>query len=588
MFGRKTKITSAVLLVLAISSVSFYSHFIGFEKDPLSRKVPDDAYAYLSIRHLRKAAVAIATDDQLQSIGHIFQAIAKTIDDSSSIPSFDGPDIEIDEELIQSLGSHFKTQLALVALPPKDPASLTTDLALLSQFYGSADKLKSTLAEIANQASDSEYLYRWSDRDWNSIAYQELNIESLNPEIKSVDFSIYWSVYQDILYITSSQAGLEKLLAFVQIPESERSVATRIAAHQAETFVPSPDLTLYLNSKPILGRASAFAQQELIATGGFAASFTPQTFVEQMGLNQIESLLLTLELSNSKRSFSGLTFSEMSGVLNAISPAVLSPHQYPDNTPIFASESIALDTGQLLLTTKDAFLKAAPIANFLYFGVQSQVLSATGKKLDDILATSFENQATILQTLDKATLRRDDGSISEAVVYDFALKLKLAPQQSVTKLIESQVPTLLNSQAPYAYTEDSTLFIDSDRDASITSGRSALYYDDNYIVIGHGTLKSFNELKSRMETYEAGNTPQTLEYPRIGTGVLSLRNLPSTLYQFATIFYLQLNPDKPLPVEYSQFDWGALTALEQERSSETYHDPNGRFFRVSQELPDAL
>lgn len=579
--GKKTAIGIGTLVGLAVTSVFLYSHFIGFERNSLAAKIPDDAYSYLSIRHLRKAGLAFATDDQLKSAFKVVEAIAKIIDDSSSAPIFPTTSADVDKELVTELARHFKTQLALVVLPSPKPEESIADFALLADFYGDAGTFASTLHEIALQASTPEVSYHWNLKETEGVPYQQLSIKSAIPQ------TVYpcWSIYDDTLYLCSSANSLQKLLRHAQFEASE-SIEPQIGRHHLEAYLDAPDLTVYVNNRPSLQLLASRFEKELIKQGGLMASLKPQTLVEELGLNEIESILLSTSLSGSKRAYAGIAFKTQKGLLSAIRPVGDTAPHPRETASISAFETLNIDSGHLLLTVKDAILKAAPISNFAYYGIKTKVLSATGSQLEDILENAFHGQASFQQTIDIATARNADHAIGEQIVHDYAFRFSLREGQLLTRLIEGQIPSLIESSPRRIYKEGNTLHIDGDIDASVTANRFALSYDEESLTLGYGTLKSFDMLKNSDLSYIRNLSQPSTDIDAVGSGSLSLQSLPTTLFQYAMVFYRQLNPDRPIPEEFLKADWGALTALEQERTSTTYLATNGRLFRVSELRPE--
>ncbi|EDY84674.1 hypothetical protein VDG1235_4307 [Verrucomicrobiia bacterium DG1235] len=581
--GKKTAIGSALILFIGLLCLFLYSRFIGFEREALATKFPSDTYAYLSIRHIRKAAIAFATDDQLKSASNVIRAIAKTLSDSAEDEDLPTLDVDIDPELLEDLVQHFKTELALAVLPPAEKGSLAPEFALATQFYGSPEDLASTLTKIASQASSGEEQYTWAMKNWNDTPTWELEI---NLQDGTVPFHPTWTVYQDVLYLSSNPSSLYALLEFNKNNMPTPSLADSIAKHKHESHISKPDFSLHINAQPCLDLYSHNAQRSLTQKGSMAASISLKRLLNELGLNEIDSLHIATELSGEKSSYSSVRYKDRIGLLSTISPSETVLHQYPEEMPIFSAEGLNIDTGQALLTLKNAILKAAPIANIPYFGLRSKIYSDTGLQLEDIVAEGFENQINTLHTLDTGTARNAMVKVTEKVIFDHAIKFRLREGNTISKLIDSQIPILLRAKGQLAYQEDGILFVDSDIDSSITSDRFALAYDDHYITIGRGTLKSFHTLHEREEIYLVTNPMNANSADQIGNGTLLFQNLPTTLFRLATVFYLQLNPDKGIPPEYFEFDWGALSALELERESQTYDDRQGHLYRISKQKTD--
>ncbi|MDQ8197793.1 hypothetical protein QEH56_06520 [Pelagicoccus enzymogenes] len=581
--GRKSAIGSAILVGLLAACYFLYSYIVGFEKESLARKLPSDSYASLSVRHLRKLGLAFATDDQLQSSVQVIQAIGKILE--KSIPSFDlpGEDPEIDEALLLELGKHFKTQLTLAALPGESHSSI--GYALLSDFYGLESDFKSTLEEITRQASTSSGIeLRWISDQWHEIPVQRLNssLSQIDPDLPDLD--LCWAVFQDTLYFCSQKETLEKLLLHAKEAGNE-SLEDAMAKHDIHSHLQgSPDLTLFINAHPTLSRLADSAQSDLIQAGGMAAGFSPHTFIEALQLNELDSFAIAMTFTGERHAYTGFTYKSPIPILESLHPLESQRIPPPQKTPIYAYEAAGLDAGKALLHLKEAFLKAAPVATFPYIGLRSKIKFDTGIDLESSIGNAFEPEAVFLQTIDFGTGRNLYGDVQEQVVLDYAYRFSLKHGQTLTKLIDSQLPKLQQFIALDFYREDGILYLNGDSDYTLTSDRFALYYKNEYIIFGRGTLKSFHYLlnssmPSKIETLAPKQNPDVV----VGHGGLSAQNLPASLFQLSAVLYQQVNNTPNIPTAFMDFDWASLTALEQRRASSTYH-LDGHLFRVSQQL----
>ncbi len=577
--GKKSVIASVVLIGLVATVFFLYSTFIGFERKSLAKKLPADTYASLSIRHLRKIGVAFATDQQLQASAQVVQAIAKLLGDSLPSIGFPGEDPEIDDELVLSLAKHFKTQLTIAALPPQQTSIAPLEFAVLTDFYGNPEEFRITLDEIARQASSNELGFYWNQESWENTDLHSLSVVSSIEDLELPPIELCWAILDETLYLCSHKDSLKSLLEHLSIPEAP-NFEQLLESHQIERHLGSPDITVLVNSKPCLETYLQIAQEKLIANGGFAAGFNPITFSKALGLDSIESFASAIEFTGNRTVYWGITYDAPIPILSFLQENQKPSPQQPEETPIFLSETLNIDSGDAALVIKDAFLEAMPLANIPYFGLRSQIKYDSGLEFEDVIRNSFSPQVTSQHTLDFGTGRTSFGDIQEQVVWDSAYKFKLTENNQLTSLIESQKTRILDSNLFYAYQEGDTVFIDTDRDQTITSGRFALSYSNNYITIGHGTLKSFKALRDRIEQDDLlAPAPQ-----QVGSGSLTTKNLPTTLFQLTAVLYQQVNNTKNIPQAFLDFDWGGLTILEQDRSAATFQEPSKRLYRLSQQV----
>lgn len=581
--GKKSAIAIVLLLGLFAAAFFLYSTFVGLERSSLAKKLPADTYASLSIRHLRKIGIAFATDKQLRATAQVAQALAKILGDA--VPSFDfpGEKPEIDEEWLLTLATHFKTQLTIAALPPHPESRLPVEFALLTDFYGDSSAFQTTLYEIAKQASNTELGFKWSEQNWKDIPIHSLEITVSSVDSNLPQGELCWAIFDETLYLCSHADSLKSLLAHALQPES-KSLADLLHPHEIEHHVQSPDVTFLLNSKPALEAYSKILKKRLIASGGLASAFNPDTFIEELGLKNIESFASAIEFTGDRISYSGVRYKQNIPTLSFLAPSTSTKPQRMDNTPIQANETINLNAGKTILSLKDAFLKAMPLANFPYFGIRSQIKRDSGLDIEEVLASSFSPWITSQHTLDFGTGRNAFGEIQEQIILDSAYKLKTAPNNELITLIESQTQRLLESNRVIAYQEDKTLFIDTDRDKTITSGRIALSFSNDYITIGHGTLKSFKQLRDRTEPATQLSSIEEPPPHQVGTGAVTTEKLPTTLFQLTSVLYQQVNNTKHIPQAFLEFDWSSLTILEQKRKAKTYHKAGEHLYRVSQQV----
>ncbi|MDQ8184428.1 hypothetical protein [Pelagicoccus sp. SDUM812002] len=583
--GKKTAIGSTLFLALISASYFLYSHFIGFEREPLDHKLPADTYASVSIRHLRKLGIAIATDEQLQASAQVIQGVGKILE--ASIPSLDltGEDSEIDEALLLSLSKHFKTQLTIAAIPVSKEANSTIDFALLSDFYGHSVDFAKTLNEISRQATSSTGIdFRWDIRSRKSIPYQTLvpSLSRIDSNLPDIDLS--WSVYEDTFYLCSSPSSLEKLLDHALL-ESSPSTQGLLDKHEISEKVPSADITIFVNALPTLNRLALDLRNDLIASGGLAASFSPQVFLEELGLNRIESFASAIELTGNQSAYSGITYKGSIPLVSAIKAQDESISQPLVTSSIYSYEHLGLDAGESLSQIKNAFLKAAPLANFPYFGLRSKIKRDSGWDFEEVLPNAFEPQTTLLQTFDFGTGRSSFGDIQEQVILDTAIRFKLSSDSRITEIIGSQIPNLLQITSVKANREGNTLYVDRDRDSTVTSNRLALSFDNNYITVGSGTLKSFHIFLEQEYQVQSFTQPEGDEPILVGSGSLVATNLPATLFQLAAVLYQQVNNTPNIPAAFMDFDWSSLTILEQNRISKSYQN-EGHLYRVSRQVAE--
>lgn len=575
--GKKSSIAIIVLLGLIATGFFLYSTFIGLERESLAKKLPADTYASLSIRHLRKVGVAFATDQQLQASAQVVQAIAKILGDS--LPSIDlpGEDTQIEDELVLSLAKHFKTQLTIAALPPQQSSVAPLEFAVLTDFYGNPDDFKITLDEIARQATSSELGFNWTQENWDNTVLHSLSIASSIEDLELPPIEFCWAILDETLFLCSHKDSLKSLLAHTpEAPNFEQL----LRPHQIESYVDAPDITLLVNSEPCLAAYLQIVQNKLITGGGFAAGFSPITFSQELALDRIESFATAIEFTGKRTVYSGVTYNAPIPIFSFLQESPKPLPQLPEKTPIFLSETLNIDSGDTALAIKDAFLKAMPLANFPYFGLRSQIKYESGLELEDVVESAFSPQVTSQHTLDFGTARTPFGEIREQVIWDSAYKFKLADNNQLTSLLESLKARILDSNRFYAYQEGDTIFIDTDRDKTVTSGRIALSYSDNYITIGYGTLKSFKALRDRTEQFDLPAPGSN----QVGSGSMITQNLPTTLFQLTAVLYQQVNNTKNIPQAFLDFDWGSLTILEQNRTAAIFKEPGKHLYRVSQQV----
>ncbi|MBC2605649.1 hypothetical protein [Pelagicoccus albus] len=578
LFMRKKLIIGGAAITLAAAVCVFlYSYIIGFERDSLARKLPEDTSAYLSIRHIRKAAIAFATDDRLKSMSNVAQAIALSVGDSSSssLPNWTS-EIQVDPKLLAKLGLHFKSQIAIAIPSPEG-----NDIALLGQFSGSQESLYETLIEIAKQASSKSIQFEWSESAFGNIRYQELNITPSLDYSLSVFPTICCTVFEDVFYLTYSSDGLEKLLQHAQSKESP-NLEERLTRHKVAQHIIDPDVIAYANLEPAVTLATTQIQNRLLQRGGLYSAFDASSFIETLGLNGLQSALLAFELTGDQALYSGVKYNAPNPLIGTANPPHLANlSDLPVELSLVNQGELSVNVGELLILVQNAFLKAAPIANFPYIAFNAKVYSETRKNFVQLLESSFEKKLRTLQTLDIGTARDRDGNIVENLLYDVAFRVPFETDSELGKVLRNRFPTLTKSNPRLIYQEGDTLYIDSDYDSSVTGGRFAIRVEDQYLTFGYGTLKSFYLIQKPASSYLISQPDPTPNSELIGNGRFSAQNMAYTLNRCAPVFYQQLNPGKRLPAELELFDWSSLNSLNQERSSRVYNDADGELYRVS-------
>ncbi len=580
---KKSAIGITALICFVAAGFFLYSNFVGFERESLARKLPVDTYASLSLRHVRKLGIAFATDEQLRASAQVVQALAKILGDSLPSIDFSGVDTDIDDALLLSLSKHFKTQLTLAMLPPHSESGDSPEWAILSDFFGENEDFEKTLLEISAQASTPKLSFQWTENSWQGIPFQSLSLSASSDRIDFSKLDLSWAIYDETLYLCSHRDSLKKLLAHAQ-SKKVANVRDLLQAHDIDSHVPSADLTLFVNSKPCLELLTDSLQKRLISSGGLAATFNPSNFAQALNLDNIESLALAVEFTGNRTLYSGIRYKPDLPLLASLEASHRSIAAPPPNTPIFASETLNIDAGDVLLQLKSAFLKAAPLANFPYFGLRSQIQTSSGLDLETVLANSFSPRVTSSYTVDFGVGRNRFGEAKERVVFDSAFKFKLSENSQLATLVDSQKSWLLDSPTLSAYEEDNTLYIDRENDVTLTADRFALSFSDNYLTIGFGTLKSFTELCDRAELLEQSSETVSSDTLQVGNGSMTTSKLPTALFQLASVLYQQVNNTSHIPQAFLDFDWGSLTILEQNRISTTYLSADGHLFRISSQV----
>lgn len=574
--GKKTAIASATTGALIAIATFLYSHFIGFERPSLADKFPEDTWAYASVRHAGKAFLAFISNDELTAKSNIAKAIALIFED----PDYPKPALkhEIDPELLQSLRSFVKTQISIAALSPPTKGGQFPPIALATYFYGNPQRFEDTLHEIAEQASLEDVSFSWIQSAFGDEKYHTLQIEG-DPGEELPPLS--WSIVGDILYIASEPAAIERLLAHHQQAPAQ-NLATRIAKHKANKYVKNADISLYLNTKQSLAIANDALNSSLRELGALYASFSTDVFFREMGLSHFESFYAAQKLGGDQESFASITYNAYPKLLDTISSGNSSLHQRNPEFNILGSGSHNIHAGRLLQLIRDSIFNAAPLSRFAYIGLQGKVLSEIGTPLDSIIAHSFDGHIATLQTLDIGTSQTFAGDVIQQVVFDVAAKVRLTDKSApLLKLIRARAEELTQSYPQKAYFDQNTFHFDSQSDKSLSAQRLAIKMQPDYLTIGYGTLKSFKTLSNREELYPFENDNESSSLKQIASGKLVLEGLPSTLFELSTILYQQINPGRPIPDEFLEFDWTSLSVLEQERDSSVFHDPEGRVYRVS-------
>ncbi len=207
----------------------------------------------------------------------------------------------------------------------------------------------------------------------------------------------------------------------------------------------------------------------------------------------------------------------------------------------------------------------------------------SGLDLESALPSAFDTSVTSLQTIDIGTGKNEFGEIQDQVVWDQAFTFKLKDGNSLKAILDSQMPKLLSLSSMRTYQEDGIVYFDGYDDTTLTSKQMALSYDSNYITFGSGTLKSFHTLLDQANgPVQATDTNGPSPY-QVGSGSLTARKLPATLFQLAAILYQQVNNTPNIPTAFTDFEWSSLSILEQNRQSTTYKT-DGHLYRVSKQI----
>ena len=590
--ARRLLILGLSLLLACAIGLVLYERFIGFEKQPLEEILPDNAALFVSVRHLRKTALA-AADPQLRAAAGILQALLRAAQPPSpSEPTIAQPAPSPPRPPAATpadLAPYFKTHVAL-ALLPVDPFFLRlgdrTHLLLLARFSGSENDLFETLVKLSPRYFPDLPADAWQSETHQGLLIRSVRLPppSLPPAIADLvnlqDFAPAWSIRDGILFAAPSPDSLKFALDVCRAPPSSQD---SLAANPALQRARSSDLFAYADANEIFLGLAFLAQTRLAADPANPLNLVRfPALVEALGLQHWQSLSASYQFTGDKPAYLGLRYSQRSGLLAALQPDS-SPAIDSATVPIIAQESLTLDAGQLYTTARQAATKSAPLSAFAYLRANSQYRAITGIGLDDTFANAFLPDTRLALTFDTGSLRRPDGSVAIALVPDATLSFAIRPDSP----LPSALPRLfqhLARQAPASFqfeqTPTRTLLTYSPDGYSTLSGRQhAALIADGRLTLASGTLGLLHR--------QADSLPNASPLPpatqQIGQGRLQLHDLPRQLQRAAPILFRQISPGQSLPQALLDFDWSQLQTLESSRTATTFDDGNGHLYRISRQ-----
>lgn len=584
---RKTlSIAFLSLILLSLLGVYLYDRYIGFARESIDHLIPADAYASLSIPHLRHTAIRLKTDKQLQAFGLVFQSIAKTIADAKADELADDDlslDIEFAPETFAKFIPHFKTQLALSALPSDFPDSPQPGFLLVADFFGEPIAFTETIVELAGQANAAGYnfvLYSQNDALGNFYHYIPIADSILLPNgQKTQPLSLAWAVKHEILYLASHESYLLDILA-TQTNSPTQPTPSSDLGH----LTSSPDIIIRINAPNTLSLISQLnAIQQKTAPNLLAGTNLPKLF-DGLGLSSVESIVSILSFDDSRQFSLSAKLNQRTGIWSAFHPAdQIVPEPFETNS-IQSSTTLAVNLGELAQTFKTALLQSTPVASVSYFFANRSLQKQTGFTIDPLLSDSFANNLTLRASLEVAQLPNEQNNPTPNVIPDIAFSAPLLANNPLTAFLSQQArtPTVSffdrfesSEQPDFHY-----LFLDRDQLPQTNGDNLAIAYNAERLVVGTGSLKNFYQLVSTPEFTTSSSSNPSVS----GNGILVLDDLPSTLFELATVFYRQLNPDKPIPEPFLSFDWNQLEILELSRSGFLFDQGETEIHWISEQL----
>ena len=596
-------VSGSLAIIFSVTLVALYENFIGFERASLERRFPKDTLLAINVKHVRKAGLQFATDARLIATSTVIQAIAKIYADASEIEET-GPDTgDIDEELLWELGSAFKGQIILAAVPhavaeseqPRFP-----DIVLAAHFSGSEKSFYNTLVRIAEQAFPENLdtaagsaapfpKPEWQIENWENINLYSIELPEINEPFAGLSYhpdslplAVAWCVLDDVLYMSGNINSLKRASIRHRKLALRDSFAARPEIRELPSIINGSDLNLFVDVANAAREWTRFTHMQLeLNPASLLQAVSLPTLATELGIDSTDSLTYAIELTGERKTYLGIRYKERKGFWTAFkSTSTNLPNISPSEFGI--TETSTFNTGHGILVTKDAILKAAPLTGFLYPKIKSEIESVLGYDPENFLASAFDSEISLQVSPDARAIPGINGLYSNSLVFDKAFTLKLKEPRLVKDAVAKYTQFASSRLKLVSETEISEIPVWIIEDPVKPSDRIGLSIHGNYLVVGVGSLDTFSKSVTAIAALpESRNT----EINIIGQGELQLTDSSTRFAKIAPAFYQEVNPGKPIPEELENFDWNELEALDQKRISTTYFDEaNKRLYRISRAI----
>jgi len=558
-----------------------YSHFIGFEKPSLAARFPRDTLAFAEIRHLRKAGIALATDPELKAANEVISGAARILLGSrpKQAPGVKKP--QPDFRSLSKILKEIKTRVAVACFAPTQAGQLPS-LAIATYYKGSEKHIQDAMLELSRSLSSNEETLVFTNSRHHGRLVHSLEIPKGALGTPWPSFKPSWTLNKGVLFMASDAQTLSRILSVAGQTEESNTLESLSTPHARAHFVPTADIELLVNAPEALGYLAAAAKAALQDKGALWKSFSAEAFLEELGLSEARSLLFSLELGGSQTAFASLRCK----VGSKLPSNDLFLIEEGSSAPVASVESLSVDIGELIERLRRAGIAGAPLAAIPYALARSRVMIESGIDLERALAAGFQPGLVLEQSLES----QDQGSGARLVV-DHAVKLRLSPESKVPELWDYLQRQILKRSDLAVEINNKASYFALPGEGAAQSDKIAVAIDKQFLVLGYGSLNSFETLRRRAGYFLAGDPQAASQDPpgavQVGSGRLRLQALPPLLFHAAETLHQLRNPGAPLPAELLEFDWTRLSILEQTRESKTVWSESGQIYRISRRAEKA-
>ena len=582
------------LIIVAGASVFgiYYYTFHAGDDTPLEQLVPNDAIAYADITHVRKAALNLATSDELKvytEFAKIFGGATAAIAASPSMQNATLPTPDWGQ--LATLGTSFNRQVSVALLPSKSEFPSLPTPVLLAHFQGDSGDFNATLEEFTgslnDQLPDTEHL-SWTTREHEGETIRILQFPNPNIAASGLDSQVAvpelkpaYAIIGQRFYASINPESLIEYLNTTKSMTVEPSMAMDTKFSRIRELPETQDSVFYLDFAKMMDSAVEFAQTAA-AQNPAASQVSIETVFKTLGLLEIESIYGSLGMfSGSNESVQGMFYKNPVGLIDLVpqNGDFATPSFVPDYA--FNANNLAFDVGELILLIKDTALNSIPLATMVYAQGKMQADQMVGQDFEAFLRDAFTDELHYIYSFEKFEIPTD-GSVPPPPISQ-CFGIGLSDGESFNTVLQRLLAPMALQGMGFQTETVGNYELNIVQGMPNKSGAEIGYaIADNRILVGVGSLDTTRSTLKLISgvgkgAYQADDVAETIKDLPEGGFAYSFSDVGKLAAFMSDTIKMAFEQDMGMDEEELRMleviDWEALQNLDLKILAKSYHTP---------------